>query len=437
MRQRRLTGRRHVSSQRGGFTLIELLVVISIIAILVALLIPAVMAAREAARKTECKNNLKQMGIALHTFADTDAADRFCTGAYDWKRDGCPDTYSWVANVMKVNGGLPSEMLCPSTELRGLEKLNDMLGRNTSDANQMTIDRVGKGELCIALTGQPLATRAVILGEAVRKGLNTNYVSSWHMVRGQPQLSTVDSSGAVAEDPFVNPQASAPTDMKDMRNTTGALTRRQAEGGDVPSSNIPLLADGAPGDANEAILEATLLAADGVQIDSGLVAGSRLAESFNDGPAAWDDTAKALKIIRNVLPVEDYIPNTYPSVGTIVEPAGGGSGTGVNEATFTKNANPLILQDMRDWFAVHSGGTANVLMADGTVKEIVDRNGDGFFNPGFPANPAGGETMDDLIQRQGYGSGETEVNAFDVFTGTFLRVKLFEKRTFEDASAGT
>ncbi len=54
-----------------GFTLIELLVVIAIIAILIALLLPAVQAAREAARRSQCKNNLKQLGLALHNYLDT------------------------------------------------------------------------------------------------------------------------------------------------------------------------------------------------------------------------------------------------------------------------------------------------------------------------------------------------------------------------------
>ena len=90
--------------RRSGFTLIELLVVIAIIAVLIALLLPAVQQAREAARRTQCKNNLKQLGLALHNYHDV--ANTFPPGWINRNTNGVAGTATFPGNSWGWNAYL-------------------------------------------------------------------------------------------------------------------------------------------------------------------------------------------------------------------------------------------------------------------------------------------------------------------------------------------
>ncbi len=426
-----------LTSKRAGFTLIELLVVISIIAILVALLLPAVQAAREAARNTQCKNNLRQLGIAFHNFAAKDSRGRLSTGQWDFKRDGAMDKWGWVADVVSIKSGKPDQMKCPSNPVRGSEKLNDCLGVSTSNGARLWVlpperynvteifDITGQGTATVTIAGANSTTALQATQKLVNQlGMNTNYSGSWHMSRSGLKYATQGTGtssylGVVLSGTYAYTTTTAGTatigGLKEVNNTTGPLTLRMLEGSAVPSNNIPLLGDTAPGDIDEAVLAG--------DINAELTVGVRLGEAANDGPAYWDGTASKVALVAAAdtgTDVKQFIPLSYPTIGEQVTEA-----TYASTAAATGGlAGKLILQDTRDWFAVH-GDKANLLMADGSIKELVDLNGDKFFNPGFPVDPGSS------AQTDGYTANICEINSFEVFCGTLLNADVILKGKFE------
>ncbi len=155
-----------------GFTLIELLVVIAIIAVLVALLLPAVQSAREAARKVSCRNNLKQIGLALHNYHDT--AGMFPPG---WHADPATEKHGWGW----------SAALLPQLEQSTVWQSIDFTSPIISALHTDVIRRVLPVFVCPSDAFESIA-EVVIIGEELRSG---DGLTSW---LPHPPISFVDAS---------------------------------------------------------------------------------------------------------------------------------------------------------------------------------------------------------------------------------------------------
>ncbi|MCC9599051.1 DUF1559 domain-containing protein [Stieleria sp. JC731] len=417
--------------RKSGFTLIELLVVIAIISLLAALALPALTKAREAARRATCSNNLRQFGIGLYTFADRDPLTRMCSGASDWKRDGDMDTYGWAADLVNIGSALTGDMLCPSNPAKGLEKVNDLMGGQTtatagaSAGNNTTRMTEGAGSVLFTPTsatagtyntvsynynGKTLDNGGYVGVFYVEKGYMTNYASGYHLVRTAPVTAQAGT------DPFYI-AAGAGGKFKERQDTIGSLTSSLIDTSRVSASNIGLLGDAGPGDIDEAVLLADVTNAEGEVL---LPKGMLLAESFNDGPAYYDSSTNRLHLLDKDVSLESQAQCERGQATTIecVSP--------VDSGTRAAGATGTYLQDTRDWFAIHTDA-CNILMADGSVRLFYDASGDGYLNPGFPVTTAAGTDY----SRIGYNSDKVEVGPSEMYNGLWLNDTYF-KNAFEE-----
>jgi len=407
-------------SKRKAFTLVEMLVVIAIIGILMSILLPAISRARESARNVACKNNLRQFGVGFELFADKDPAGRLCTGAFDYKRDGCPDSWGWVADLVNSGAAMPGQMLCSSNPLQTNEKINDMLGGvdTTNGKDGCSPSRYADGACGVTGAGLMGGTAdaspdrsAYIATEFIEKGYNTNYAASWYFVRTGLRMQA--GAGRLAYD-----ADTAGVSYKGLGGTLGPLTRRRVEGSVVVSSNIPLLGCATPGDPDEAILSDNIEVTVDGDTTTYFMAGEGLVEAFNDGPAYYNASTKSMSLMPDSgLDMETQI--ALEATGDKIIPEGDGAA-----------GSTFFMQDTRDWYTVHGNGknlSCNVLMADGSVKEFSDRDEDRFLNPGFPVGRTAGSAAEDTnFDRDvdgppcGYHTATVEIHPKDMFNGVFL-----------------
>ncbi len=362
---------------RRAVTLVELLVVVAIIGILAAMLFPAVNAARESARQSGCMNNLRQFGIGMAAHASRHGT--YCSGAFDWARDGCATEYGWVADA--VDAAMPAgQMLCASNPARLAATYNDLIGLDTTTLGAC-VDYAGSAG-GVDPDGTPVVNpcrriiandpagvgapgsdmrRALVAEEVFKKHYNTNYTASWFLVRGGVLL---DGNGNLRAR-----QAGCPVDITSPNSTAGPLMQSWVDASQVPSSFLPLLGDGR--------------AAAPLVADVGpFKAGDMTVHPMTLGPR--------LKATLEVPAFAD---------GTPYEGSGG----------WWKVWARDTLQDYRGFAPVHRG-QCNMLMADGGVRSFTDDNRDGYLNNGFPGGGANGFTSADI-----------ELAEEEVFSGWALR----------------
>lgn len=312
---------------KKAFTLIELLVVVAIIAILMAILLPSLAKAREMAKASACANYLKTFGSGFEMFAAQDKKQARTSGAFDHLRDGDVRKIGWVADVINLKVGNPGEMLCPINQWQINEKVADYTGAaTTGQVNPI------RWPINPTIPIVPVGDESEKFWD---KGYNTNYVATWHFVRGDPTAQDGYGSNGDSTDPSKCP-----------RDGDGPIRDLHFQG-EVDSSKIAILGDSRAGDSSDS--EVTAAYANTINAFTRretISVGSFTVESFTDGMSV------------------DYSSVTGQT---------GRKGHEFNDIAPLHNAKSEGFK----------GGYSNVLFADGHVAAVYDVGGNGDQPDGF------------------------------------------------------
>lgn len=396
----------------------EVAVSIVSVSLIASITAPMLLRASEHQKQVLCQNTLRRLGVAFHTFADRDESARLCSGIPDWLYDGCPDTFGWPADARRTLGSTSISPLCPSNPAQVPDTFEDLIGKpDAVSISQMSpISRgfvdVGRCHDFSVSFSRPhdiadsgtwlggTSERVIATGDIVEAGFATNYAASWYLVRTGFLPEEKEDGSVTTREGLTGRHRAA---------TIGPLRIQTIERCNVPASNLPLLGDAAPGRRSTEQLEA-----------AGLVSAEAPAATSLSGVTSYYNDRRDIIMTMPpgamIRPVDyenpanwKYRPYCKDIAPTPDHPHGDGGMDG-----------KLWLSDLRGWKAVHpvNGGTLSVLMADGSVKSLVDSNGDGFINPGFEIRPPGTGQFNKSTEtsRTGYIDNTTEVFSGTMYT---------------------